>query len=475
MLKNLIDRFSFSRFCGSSPLVILSWTALSGVVQPSYAQTAPVSGTVDRGLVVPTTPSQVSLQRTQAVTLQETIDLAGRTSRDLELARLAVERARASLREAESARLPTVTTSVDYTFNDSVNSRLSIVASPPTPVAPSTITQPFNATIGINYNLFNSGTVDANIRAAGNSLRVAEAELNRVTQTIRLRIITAYYNLQNADETLRIRQKSVENTERSLKDAQAQERAGTGTRFDVLQAEVSLANAKQELLTAQANQLIARREIARQLEYAPTVDFTAADPIKPEADWKLSLEESIVLALRNRSELDIRKLEREVARDRINAALAANGPQVSVFANYDLGDNFSTVGGFAMGYRLGARFQMNLFDGGTARARADQNTVDKAIAESRFEQDANQTRFDVEQAFLSLQARRQQIVTTSKGLEQATEALRLSRLRFSAGVGTQLEVIRAEEDVTRADVNRLQSIIGFNQSLADLQRAVSGL
>jgi outer membrane protein TolC len=465
---------SFSHFWRYS-LSIFTGTVLSHAIVLPAGSTPEVPGTVERSLVVPTTPSQVTLERTQPVTLQQTIELAGRTSRELELARLAVERARASLREAEAARLPTVTTSVDYTFNDSFNARLAIIASPPSPFPPSTITQPFNATIGINYNLFTSGAVDANIRAATNSLRIAEAELNRVNQTIRLRIITAYYNLQSADETVRIRQKSVENAERSLKDAQAQERAGTGTKFDVLQAEVSLANARQELLTAQANQLIARREIARQLEYAPTVDFTAADPIKPEPDWRLSLEESIVLALRNRSELDIRKLERELAQERVNAALAANGPQVSVFANYDLGDNFSTVGGLAMGYRFGARFQMNLFDGGTARARADQTTVDKAIAESRFEQDANQVRFDVEQAFLNLQARRQQIATTSKALEQATEALRLARLRFSAGVGTQLEVIRAEEEVTRADVNRLQSIIGFNQSLADLQRAVSGL
>jgi outer membrane protein TolC len=42
-------------------------------------------------------------------------------------------------------------------------------------------------------------------------------------------------------------------------------------------------------------------------------------------------------------------------------------------------------------------------------------------------------------------------------------------------VGTQLEVITAESDLTRADVNRVQAIIGYNQSRANLERAVSGL
>ncbi len=462
----------------SAPWFALVSSAVSSLILPLFperlwAQTLP--GREDQVLVVPTNPSQVTLERIQAVKLSEALELAGRTNQELVQARLAVERARAVLQEAEAARLPTVNTTVEYSFNDSANVRLGNIASPPNAPPSSTISQPLTGTVGITYNLFTAGAVEANVRVAENNLRIAEAELNRITQLVRLRVTTAYYNLQNADEIVRIRQKSVENAERSLKDAQAQERAGTGTKFDVLQAEVSLANARQELLTAKANQAIARREIARQLQYPERVDFTAADPVQPQPDWQLSLEETIVLALRNRSELDIRKLEREVASDRVALSLANRGPQVSLFANYDLADNLSTPGGFAMGYRFGARLQFTLFDGGAADARADQSTIDKAITESRFAQDVNQIRFDVEQAFFNLQARRQQIITTSKALEQANEALRLARLRLSAGVGTQLEVIRAEEDVTRADVNRLQAIIGFNQSLADLQRAVNGI
>jgi OMF family outer membrane factor len=460
----------------SAPWIVFVSSAVSSLILPAPNLLAqPLASREDQVLVVPTNPRQVTLERIQAVKLSEALELAGRTNQELVQARLAVERARAVLREAEAARLPTVNTVVEYSFNDSANVRLANIASPPNTPPSSTISQPLTGTVGITYNLFTAGAVEANVRVAENNLRIAEAELNRITQIVRLRVTTAYYNLQSADEIVRIRQKSVENAERSLKDAQAQERAGTGTKFDVLQAEVSLANARQELLTAKANQAIARREIARQLQYPARVDFTAADPIKPEPDWQLSLEESIILALRNRSELDIRKLEREVARDRVIASLANRGPQVSLFANYDITDNLSTPGGFAMGYRFGARFQFTLFDGGAASARAEQSTIDKAIAESRFAQEANQIRFDVEQAFFNLQARREQIATASKALEQANEALRLARLRLSAGVGTQLEVIRAEEDVTRADVNRLQAIIGFNQSLAELQRAINGI
>jgi outer membrane protein TolC len=426
-------------------------------------------------LTVPTTPSQVKIERNQGVKLEEALALATSNNRDIALARIAVDRARAVLQEAEAAKLPTVNAQGSYTFSDSAQTRLSNISANPLFAPNSTTSQPVSGTIGVNYNVFTSGLVDANIRTAENQLRIAEADLNRISQAVRITIATAYYTLQNSDATVLIRQKSVENRERSLQDTSALEKAGVGTKFDVLQSQVQLSNAQQSLLDAQANQLVARRDLARILVYPPNVDITAADPIEPAPDWKLSLEESILLAYKNRSELDIQKLQREVARDRARAALARVGPQVGLFTNFNIADNFNQVGGAALGYSVGVNFSMSLFDGGVANAQFNQFKADQATAEVQFDKAGDQSRFDVEQAYINIQSRRTQISTTAQAVEQSNEALRLARLRLSAGVGTQLEVIRAEEDLTQAQVNRLQAIIGFNQSLANLQRAINGL
>jgi outer membrane protein TolC len=430
-------------------------------------------------LVVPTTPSQVKIERTQPITLQEALVIANRNNRDIIQARIAIERNRGSVREFEAARMPTVTASGSYTFSDSAQARLGNISSGSGSSSgfgdSSTISQPVTGTIGLNYNIFNSGLVETNIRVSENQLRIAEVELNRITQTVRIAVVTAYFNLQNTDENVRIQQKSVENSQRSLRDTQALERAGVGTKFDVLQSQVQLANAQQALLNAQASQKVARRELARQIEYPANLDLSAADRIEPTAPWKLSLEETIVLALKNRVELNTSKLQREVARDRIRATIARLGPQVSLFTNLDTADNFNQAGGFALGYRFGANVSISLYDGGVASAQIDQFKSDQALAESQFQQSANQVRFDVEQAFINSQSNRQQIDTATKAVEQSTEALRLARLRLGAGVGTQLEVIRAEDDLNRADVNRLQAIIGYNQSISNLQRAINGI
>ncbi len=453
------------------PQKVSSATEPARVIPSSAAST---SGQLDpaQTLVVPTTPSQVKLELTKPITLEEVVELVEKTNSDWIQARIAIDRARAVLQEAEAGRSATVSSSAQYNYTDSASTRLSNINNN---LSNKTTSQSLTGTVGINYNIFDSGVNDLTIRAAENNLRIAEADLNRARQTIRLSIVTAYYNLQNTDETIRIRRKAVENAEKSLKDTQSRERAGVGTKFDVLQSDVQLANAKQELYNAEAAQLVARRELSRQLNYPATIEITAADKVVPVPEWKLTVEDTIVLAVRNRAELDIRKLEREVARDRANTSLARLGPQLSVFANLNTAADFSTGGGIGTGYQLGARLDWNLYDGGKAVAQVNQFKADQATAETRFEQVARQARYDVEESYINQRSRFQQIATATIAVKQAEEALRLARLRLDAGVGTQLEVITAESDFTRADVNRVQAIIGYNQSRANLERAVSGL
>jgi outer membrane protein TolC len=440
------------------------------------------SGRLDpeQTLVVPTTPSQVKLDTTKPVTLSEILELVEKSSPEWIQAKIVVDRARAGLRAAEAGRSPTISASSRYTYGNSIfspanSSGNSTNFSGNSSSSNISTTNSLSGTVGVDYNIFDSGVNDGTIAAAENNLRIAEATLNQVNQTIRLSIVSAYYSIQNADETIRIQRKAVENATRSLKDTKARERAGIGTKFDILQSEVSLANTKQDLLNAEASQLISRRELSRQINYPPTVEITAADKIAPVAEWKLPLEESILLAVRNRAELDVSKLQREVARNNADVTLARLGPQVSLFTNFDVATSFVNRGTASAGYQVGVSLNWNLYDGGKAAAQVDQFKADQATAESKFEQSARQARFDVESAYINQRSRFQQIETATKAVEQATEALRLARLRLDAGVGTQLEVITAESDLTRADVNRVQAIIGYNQSRANLERAINGL
>ena len=426
-------------------------------------------------LQFPTKPEEVTFQGNQPITLAQALELARRNNRDLQVSQLELERNKAALREAQAALLPTLGISTDITRSQSASSQLSSklqeqqtgISSPDQP------STSFSGQAQLSYNLYTSGRVQAQIRAAEEQVRFYELAVETEFETIRLNVATDYYNLQQADEQVRIAQSAVQNSQASLRDAEALERAGVGTRFDVLRSQVNLANAQQDLTNARSQQAIARRQLATRISLPQAINISAADPVQLAGLWNPTLEQSIVLAYQNRPELQQQLAQRNTSEQQRRQALAELGPQVSLVASYDLLDQFNDNVSVTDGYSLGVRATLNLYDGGAARARANQSKANIAIAETQFAEQRNQIRFQVEQAYSTQQSSLENVQTANTALEQAREALRLARLRFQAGVGTQTDVINSENDLTQAEGNRVRAILDYNRALAQLQRSVT--
>ncbi|MEH2118489.1 TolC family protein [Nostoc sp.] len=426
-------------------------------------------------LQFPTKPEEVTFQGNQPITLAQALELARRNNRDLQVSQLELERNKAALREAQAALLPTLGISTDITRSQSASSQLSSklqeqqtgISSPDKP------STSFSGQAQLSYNLYSSGRVQALIRAAEEQVRFYELAVETQFETIRLNVATDYYNLQQADEQVRIAQSAVQNSQASLRDAEALERAGVGTRFDVLRSQVNLANAQQDLTNARSQQAIARRQLATRISLPQAINISAADPVQLAGLWNPTLEQSIVLAYQNRPELQQQLAQRNTSEQQRRQALAELGPQVSLVASYDLLDQFNDNVSVTDGYSLGVRATLNLYDGGAARARANQSKANIAIAETQFAEQRNQIRFQVEQAYSTQQSSLENVQTANTALEQAREALRLARLRFQAGVGTQTDVINSENDLTQAEGNRVRAILDYNRALAQLQRSVT--
>ena len=429
-------------------------------------------------LLFPTRSEEVQVRTTQPITLQQAIELARRNNRTLEEAQLTLERNQAALQEALAAEFPTIGVNAQFSRNDSASQRLQAARAANNPfsqVPDTTISETFNAVLQVEYDLFTAGRRPAQIRQAEERIRLQQLEVERTAEQLRLDVSSAYYDLQGADAQVDISQAAVTEAAQSLRDAQLLEQAGLGTRFDVLQAQVRLSEANQDLIRALSRQRIARRQLTQLLSLSQTVEVTTADPIETAGDWTLSLEQTIVLALKNRAELEQQLTQREIGEQERRIALSAIRPQASLSASYNILGVLNDQLGPTTGLSLGATLRWNFFDGGAARARAQQARTNIAIAESRFADQRNQIRLEVERAFFELNANAKNIQTATFALQQAEESLRLARLRFQAGVGTQTDVINQQTALTRARVNRLTAILDYNRALAQLQRATSNL
>ncbi|MBD2244658.1 TolC family protein [Nostoc sp. FACHB-888] len=413
-------------------------------------------------LQLPTKPEEVKIQGTVPISLAQALELAKRNNQDLQVAILELERSRSALRESQAALLPNV--NIDSSLTNRGNGFTS---------RSSQASTSFNGSAQLNYDLYTSGNRQANIQAAEEQLRIDQLDVENASQEIELNVTTEYYDLQQADEQARINRSAVENAQASLRDTQAREQAGVGTRFDVLQAQVNLANAQQQLTDSLSEQQIARRRLATRLSLAQSVNITAADRVQLAGLWQPTLEETIVRAFQNRPELQQQLAQRNIGEQRRRQALSQLGPQISLAGNYNLQDQFDDGISINDSYSLGLDGNLTLFDGGAARARAAQSRANIAIAESQFGSQRDLIRFDVEQYYSQLQSNLNNVQTSSVALNQASEALKLARLRFQAGVGTQTEVIDAENDLTRAEGNRVTAILDYNRALANLQRAAT--
>jgi len=424
-------------------------------------------------LIFPTKPKEVEIENAQSITLNQAIEIALKNNKDLQVARIQLQRSEATLNAALAERWFTV--DGDLEFNQRADDTGATFATQDNFARDRTLLQ---GQIEIGYDVYTGGRRGANIARSRREVHLSKLEVERIAENTRFESTNAYYELQNADAQVAIAQAAVEDFSQTLRDAQLLEQAGLGTRFDVLQAEVDLANANQELTRAIAAQRIARRELAQVLSLGQQVELTAADPIEESGTWAFSLEESIVKAYKNRAELEQLLVQKEINEQDREIALSEIRPQVSLFANYNFTDTYNDTlesTGYDDGYVVGARLRWRFFDGGRAFAREDEANRDIDIDETNFANQRNEIRLEVENAYYQLIANQENIGTTEQAVITATESLRLARLRFQAGVGTQTDVINAQRSLTEARGNFLQAIIGYNQSLNELQRSVSNL
>ena len=440
-------------------------------------------------LFLPTQPNEVEIDTLQPITIEQAIELALKNNKDIVEARIEIERSRFVLREERAALFPTL----DFTgglsnyqnsgFLDSVaeqeaeagipaNSEASFIAQNSFLGFSSEIFD-FNPSLGLSYDIYDGGLRGALIRTAEKQLRIIELGLEIAAEEIRLETARNYYALQNGDASVEIAEAAVRDATKTLSDAQFSEEAGVGIRFDVMRAKVELAEAKQSLINATADREISRQQLAETLSIPDNASLAAADPVELAGAWELSLPESIVLASKNRPELEQFLLQREIGEEQRTVALSQIRPTITASAAYALLDNFEDNFDIVDEYSLGLSIQWRLFDGGAAKAGAQQAEKDIEIAETEFANERNEISFAVKQAYLQLESNRNNINTATEEVELAAESLEMARLRFQEGIGTQTDVIDAQTQLTAACDRLLSSIIVYNQSLADLRRQVS--
>ena len=455
-------------------------------------------------LALPDQKQQVSIHELRPLTLEDALLLAEVNSPILKAAASRVEQAKSSLRASISSWYPTVDLSAsglpEY-FKSYAFQNPDFVSGVTTPAVTNPLTGQVirparerdgenerygrewrvNASLQVSWDIINPRRVPQ-IAAARDRYEQARDSYAIALRDLRLVTSTDYFNLQEADEGVRIGQASVRASLVSLRDARARFNAGVNTKLEVLEAETQLARDRNILTSKLGQQDTARRLLASKLDLPQDITPTAATPARPLGSWEPSLQESIVAAFNFREELDSLLLDISIGNSEANASLAAVQPVLSFVNTSSTSRREGQSGKTSLGEidmddyawsvenSTALRATWRLFDGG--RARAEYRRFKQAAEEStyRFARTRDSIRLEVEQSFFGLRTAVQNIQTTASEVLSSRESLRLSQLRVQAGVSTQREVVNNQRDLTNAELRYAGAIRDYNTSLAQLRR-----
>jgi len=458
-----------------------------GLVAPAARSLAPALRTLAAppSLALPVTPGQVRIQELRPLGLTESLNLAEVNNPSLRAVASQVEQAQSTLRAQIALWYPTINLNATSlpTYTGGQQFSLAGFAGGGTQLTDGYTTTSLwrmVAALEASWSLINP-TRTPQIAAARDEFEKAKNQYLIALRDLRLQTAQAYFDLQQADDGVRIGQESVRASLVSLRDAKARYQAGVDTKLAVLQAETQLARDQQVLSEFLAAQEVARRTLAALLNLPQTTTPTAKDPSGVVGTWLASLQDSIVAAYAFREELDQALLDISIANSNANTQLGQAQPFLAIVNTLNTGRNtgyFNTDPvavppgnyGWNVDNTLGLNLSWNIFDGGAARARYRQQKQRAQENTYRFAERRDAIRRDVETSFYELQKNNRNITTTAQEVISARESLRLARLRFQAGVTTQREVVDTQRDLTQAEVRHSNAINDYNKRLVELQR-----
>ena len=316
-------------------------------------------------------------------------------------------------------------------------------------------TETWSARLEAEQLLFSGGRVLAATRQARANVAGAVANFSGTSQQLALDVAAAYAGVRQAEAIVAARQTTVANLQRQFEYATAQFETGLVTRTDVAQSQARLAQARTQLVQAQGRLSAAVESYLRLVGHPPS-DLSA-----PPAASGLpaSLDDALDRAGRQSPTLNFARASAQAADAGTDIAIANFLPNISLFANTTVSDDFDSTPGDFNADQVGVRVAWSLFTGGFNRSRTRQQRALSAAA-----------RLDVSAAERSV---RETVTTSWTGLTSARAAVASAREQVSAAELAYEGITLEQETGLRSTIDVLiqeQDLLDARLALAQAER-----
>jgi len=389
-----------------------------------------------------------------SLTLDQALALARKNNHTIALERGRLAEAQSTTEQASSALFPTVAGQARFTRN------YKAVALPFN--GANLLLQPLN-----QWDLGVTATAPvivpsayAALGAARTGVRASEARFAASEAELLLGVANSFLLAAAADEVLVARRSSVALLEEALQVTQKREAVGAVTTFDVDRAQLALVQARQQVAEAANERAKAYRALGTLagVDGPFTVEAQFSQGPKPAAD-------DVGQALRSRPEYRAAQETLRAAEAQRRARAWEWAPSLSAFGNVRRFnyDNFALDN---HSWAVGGQLDWIFFDGGARDARRHAAAAQEVQAQAGVALVNDQIRDDLADSAGTLRTKQQALEAAEESVALASRALELARVQYQTGVGTQLDLLQAQDAVVTSRVQLAQA--HFDVASADL-------
>ncbi len=409
--------------------------------------------------------------------IDKAITMALKLNPNLKISMAEEEKADAQIRETAAGALPQLTFSGSYTRNIKKPVFFFKLGGEVQPIEIGS-NNSYVANINLRQTIFDNGQLGVRkARRIANLFSQSTKEGTELTKDeVILNVRSSFYTVLLTEEVVEVFKASLEQAEAHYENIKQKYEKGAAAEFDLLRAEVQVAEIEPSLIEAQNNLILSKDQLknAIGLDLEKKLELQGSLEYKPLSEVEIANESAN--ALNRRPELTQLKLQRRMAELNIDIQKGQRLPSLFLNGNYQFqGEsddlrfgNRERSSSFAASIDL----QFNIFDGFRTSARIQEARAEFNRIQHHMERVKQAVRIEVQQAESRINEARQRIQAQQKSVRQAEKAYQIAEVRYNNGVGTQLELFDARVSLNRIKTNYLQAVYDYNIALFEWQKAV---
>lgn len=323
----------------------------------------------------------------------------------------------------------------------------------------------FSTRFSGQWMAFDSFKTQREVRSAGYFRQSAETSAAAINQQTVLQVIAAYQQVLYANRALEVAQHEQETAAALLASVDDRVKAGLAVESDRMSAEVNSAARKEELIEAQGNVDLAWADL-RAAVGVPELQSSPLKPIEPHAFPESTFDEELSRAIKSRPDLLALVQAGQAQTQAAAAARSSFGPRISAYGNWEE-DRGSISSSGGNNWVAGVQISLDILPL-TKRAQLARANAQKLRTDAQAAAQQQQARVQVSQAHIHRQTASLQLDTARAAMQASGESLRILKNRYSAGLATITDLLRAEDAGRQSQSNYWRAVYGNTMAYAQL-------